>query len=67
VFQAAQRERQHAVRYAADQPEQRIEAHRTFVHGYFDILTSDIERLSGRAPQSFREVLTATLSKGGAP
>jgi NAD(P)H dehydrogenase (quinone) len=41
------------------------EIKQTFVQGYFDILTSDIERLSGRAPQSFRDVLTATLSKGG--
>jgi NAD(P)H dehydrogenase (quinone) len=34
----------------------------TFVHGHFDILTTDIERLSGRYPKSFREVLAATLS-----
>ena len=33
----------------------------TFVRGHFDILTSDIERLSGRAPTSFRDVLAATL------
>lgn len=37
----------------------------TFVRGYFDILTSDIQRLSGRAPRSFRDVLEATLSSGG--
>jgi NAD(P)H dehydrogenase (quinone) len=42
------------------------EIKRTFVRGYFDILTSDIERLSGRAPKSFRDVVRATLSKGGA-
>jgi NAD(P)H dehydrogenase (quinone) len=41
------------------------EIKRTFVQGYFDVLTSDIERLSGRAPKSFRDVLAATLSKGG--
>jgi NAD(P)H dehydrogenase (quinone) len=41
------------------------EIEQTFVQGYFDILTSDIERLSGRAPQSFSDVLTAALSKGG--
>ena len=41
------------------------EIKRTFVRGYFDILTSDIERLSGRAPNSFRDVVRATLSKGG--
>jgi NAD(P)H dehydrogenase (quinone) len=41
------------------------EIKQTFVQGYFDMLTSDIERLSGRAPQSFRDVLAATLSKGG--
>jgi NAD(P)H dehydrogenase (quinone) len=41
------------------------EIKRTFVHGYFDILTSDIERLSSRAPKSFRDVVRATLSKGG--
>jgi NAD(P)H dehydrogenase (quinone) len=41
------------------------EIKRTFVQGYFDILTSDIERLSGRAPKSFRDVVRAALSKGG--
>jgi NAD(P)H dehydrogenase (quinone) len=38
----------------------------TFVQGYFDILTSDIERLSGRAPIPFRDVFARTLSKAGA-
>jgi NAD(P)H dehydrogenase (quinone) len=38
----------------------------TFVQGYFDILTSDVERLSGRAPKSFRDVVAETLSKGSA-
>jgi NAD(P)H dehydrogenase (quinone) len=41
------------------------EIKRTFVQGYFDVLTSDIERLSGRAPKSFRDVLAASLTKGG--
>jgi hypothetical protein len=35
------------------------------VRGYFDILTSDIERLSGRASKSFRDVVAATLTKDG--
>ena len=43
-----------------------VEIKQTFVRGYFDVLTSDIERLSGRAPKSFRDVLAATFSKGGA-
>lgn len=34
----------------------------TFVQGNFDILTSDIERLSGRSPKAFRDVLAASLS-----
>ena len=41
------------------------EVKRTFVRGYFDILTSDIERLSGRAPKLFRDVVRAVLSEGG--
>jgi NAD(P)H dehydrogenase (quinone) len=40
------------------------EIKRTFVQGYFDVLTSDIERLSGRPPKSFRDVVRAALSKG---
>jgi NAD(P)H dehydrogenase (quinone) len=42
-----------------------VEIKQTFVRGYFDILTSDIERLSGRAPKSFRDVVAATLTKDG--
>jgi NAD(P)H dehydrogenase (quinone) len=41
------------------------EIERTFVQGYFDILTSDMERLSGRAPKSFRDVVRAALPNGG--
>jgi len=41
------------------------EIKQTFVQGYFDILTSDVERLSRRAPRSFRDVVATTLSKGG--
>jgi NAD(P)H dehydrogenase (quinone) len=40
------------------------EIKRTFVQGYFDVLTSDIVRLSGRAPKSFRDVVRAALAKG---
>ena len=40
-----------------------VEIKTTFVHGYFDILTSDVERLSGRAPRSFRDVVGAMLSQ----
>jgi NAD(P)H dehydrogenase (quinone) len=39
-----------------------VEIKTTFVHGHFDILTSDVERLSGRPPRSLRDVLAATLS-----
>jgi NAD(P)H dehydrogenase (quinone) len=39
-----------------------VEIKGTFVQGRFDVLTSDVERLSGRAPTSFRDVLAATLS-----
>jgi NAD(P)H dehydrogenase (quinone) len=42
-----------------------VEIKTTFVQRSFDILTTDIERLAGRAPKSFRDVLAATL-KGGA-
>ena len=34
----------------------------TFVDGYFDILTTDVERLSGRQARSFKDVL-ATFAK----
>ncbi|HEY8381355.1 MAG TPA: SDR family oxidoreductase [Microvirga sp.] len=33
----------------------------SFAAGAFDVLTGDVERLSGRAPKSVREVLTAAL------
>ncbi|HYC61030.1 MAG TPA: hypothetical protein VEK79_15825 [Thermoanaerobaculia bacterium] len=33
------------------------EIKRTFVQGYFDVVTSDIERLPGRRPKSLRNVL----------
>jgi len=42
-----------------------VEIKTTFVRGHFDILTNDIERLAGRAPTSFRDVLAATLKGGG--
>jgi NAD(P)H dehydrogenase (quinone) len=38
------------------------EIKRTFVQGYFDVITSDIERLSGRPPKSLQDVLAATLA-----
>ncbi|UOV05449.1 hypothetical protein MUU75_01580 [Pseudoxanthomonas mexicana] len=34
----------------------------TFVEGKFDIVTGDVERLSGRAPKSLRAVLVAELA-----
>ncbi|BCH31669.1 NAD(P)-dependent oxidoreductase [Mesorhizobium sp. L-8-10] len=37
-----------------------VDIKKTFVEGYFDVLTHDVERLSGRAPVSFRDVLAAT-------
>jgi NAD(P)H dehydrogenase (quinone) len=40
-----------------------VEIKMMFVQGHFDILTSDIERLSGRAPRPFRDILAAMLSK----
>ena len=52
-------------RYAQFVVEAIVEIKTTFVRGHFDVLTSDIERLSGRAPTSFRDVLAAML-KGGA-
>jgi NAD(P)H dehydrogenase (quinone) len=39
-----------------------IEIKQTFVQGYFDILTSDIERPSGHAPKSLRDILVAALA-----
>jgi NAD(P)H dehydrogenase (quinone) len=41
-----------------------VEMKTTFVQRAFDILTSDIERLAGRAPRAFRDVLAATLTGG---
>ncbi|HEX9985840.1 MAG TPA: NAD(P)H-binding protein [Thermoanaerobaculia bacterium] len=38
------------------------EIKRTFVLGYFDVVTSDTERLSGRSPKSLRDVLLPTLA-----
>jgi NAD(P)H dehydrogenase (quinone) len=38
-----------------------VEIKRTFVQGKFDIVTGDIERLSGRAPKSLREILAQQL------
>lgn len=37
----------------------------TFVRGDFDVLTTDIQRLSGREPKAFRDVLAAMLQEGG--
>ncbi|NKK68663.1 SDR family oxidoreductase [Rhizobium leguminosarum] len=37
-----------------------VEIKKTFIAGYFDVVTGDIERLSGRKPRSFRDVLAAT-------
>jgi NAD(P)H dehydrogenase (quinone) len=38
-----------------------IDIKKTFVDGYFDVLTTDVERLSSKAPRTFREVLTARV------
>ncbi|GGA39383.1 SDR family oxidoreductase [Dyella nitratireducens] len=39
-----------------------VEIKTNFVRGDFDILTSDVERLSGRPPKSLRDVLATALS-----
>ncbi len=39
-----------------------VEIKTNFVHGVFDILTGDTQRLSGRAPKSLREILATTLA-----
>lgn len=39
-----------------------VEIKHTFVQGKFDIVTGDVERLSGRAPKSFRDVLAQKLA-----
>lgn len=38
-----------------------VEIKRTFVQGKFDIVTGDIERLSGRPPKSLRDILAQQL------
>lgn len=38
-----------------------LDIKKTFVEGYFDVLTTDVERLSGKAPRSFRDVLAARV------
>jgi NAD(P)H dehydrogenase (quinone) len=38
-----------------------VEIKRTFVQGRFDIVTGDVERLSGRSPKSLRDVLAQNL------
>jgi NAD(P)H dehydrogenase (quinone) len=43
-----------------------VEIKTTFVQGHFDILTTDIARLSGVTPKSFADVVAGTLAKGGA-
>jgi NAD(P)H dehydrogenase (quinone) len=42
-----------------------VEIKQTFVQGNFDVLTTDIARLSGRTPTSFADVVAATLVKDG--
>lgn len=37
------------------------EIKRTFIQGKFDIVTGDVERLSGRAPKSLRDILAQQL------
>jgi len=39
-----------------------VEIKTTFVQGNFDILTSDVERLSGRPPKSLRDVFASMNS-----
>lgn len=39
-----------------------LDIKKTFVRGDFDVVTSDIERLSGRSSRTLREVLAASLS-----
>ncbi|HEY6356541.1 MAG TPA: hypothetical protein VIY30_18820 [Burkholderiaceae bacterium] len=41
-----------------------IDIKSTFVRGDFDVLTTDVQRLSGREPKSFRHVLAAVLKQG---
>lgn len=39
-----------------------VDIKKTFVEGHFDVLTTDVQRLSGRAPEAFRDVLMASKS-----
>lgn len=39
-----------------------LEIERKYVEGSFDVVTGDVERLSGRAPRSLQDVLRASLS-----
>jgi NAD(P)H dehydrogenase (quinone) len=39
-----------------------VDIKKTFVDGHFDILTSDVVRLSGRTPKSFADVIAASKS-----
>ena len=39
-----------------------VQLKKGFVQGFFDIVTTDIERLSGRAPKTFRDVLATSRS-----
>lgn len=40
-----------------------IDIKSTFVRGDFDVLTTDVERLSGRKPRAFRDVLATVLAQ----
>ncbi|KML07897.1 MULTISPECIES: NAD(P)H-binding protein [Burkholderia] len=46
--------------FPAEVVEAVIEIKRTFVEGNFDILTNDVERLSGRVPKSLHHVLVSS-------
>lgn len=37
-----------------------VDIKKTFVDGHFDVLTTDVQRLSGRTPKAFRDVLAAS-------
>lgn len=39
-----------------------VDIKRTFVEGHFDVLTTDVQRLSGRTPKTFRDVLAVSKS-----
>lgn len=36
-----------------------VDIKKTFIDGHFDVLTSDVERLSGQAPKTFRDVFAS--------